>query len=407
MSAGLRQPCSAQARRNGVNTRNGSPSPLRTRPGATAYGEPVRTSSRPSAARPLATASSRRLPYGPKSAARCTEPASTAAAIRGTTSAGSPRTTSSFPPRLASRSRSERYRNVRRAGPAGSSSAGSSTNRANARGAASAAARKIGWSRTRRSRRNQTTEVSDIADDANRTPGSPRVGHPVRVRPNGPFARTYGCERTVRADAGECSGQGRAQPGGERGRVVRATQQGREHQAVQHGGDLGGGRVRVRGPPTDQGLRGEPAQRVAALDQRRAQVGLAHGGQAQLVAGQGPAPLRGGHRHPDPGQHVHQRRRARGQHARQLDRQVQLEQPPDAALDQRRPGAEVVGRAAGRQAGDLVDRAVGQAAQTLLGEQGQRAVEELGATIGHRPLYFCRGKWATISTSVEGEVRWT
>jgi hypothetical protein len=45
-----------------------------------------------------------------------------------------------------------------------------------------------------------------------------------------------------------------------------------------------------------------------------------------------------------------------------------------------------------------------QAAQALLGQQGQRAVEELGTTIGHRILYFCRGKWATISTSVEGEV---
>ena len=59
MSAGWRQPCSAQARRNGVNTLNGSPSDLRTRPGATAYGEPVRTSSRSSSASALATASSR------------------------------------------------------------------------------------------------------------------------------------------------------------------------------------------------------------------------------------------------------------------------------------------------------------------------------------------------------------
>ena len=38
VSAGLRQPCWAHARRNGVNTLNGSPSSLRTRPGATAYG---------------------------------------------------------------------------------------------------------------------------------------------------------------------------------------------------------------------------------------------------------------------------------------------------------------------------------------------------------------------------------
>ena len=49
-STGARQPWSAHARLNGVNTAYGVPSALVTRPGATAYGDPVRTSSMPCSA---------------------------------------------------------------------------------------------------------------------------------------------------------------------------------------------------------------------------------------------------------------------------------------------------------------------------------------------------------------------
>ena len=58
-STGARQPWSAQAREYGVKTLNGSPVPVVTRPGATAYGEPVRTSSIPASARARSTAASR------------------------------------------------------------------------------------------------------------------------------------------------------------------------------------------------------------------------------------------------------------------------------------------------------------------------------------------------------------
>lgn len=58
--AGYCHPCARQARENGVNTRYGSPSGLRSWLGVTAYADPVATSSvSPSAAR---TASSRRRP---------------------------------------------------------------------------------------------------------------------------------------------------------------------------------------------------------------------------------------------------------------------------------------------------------------------------------------------------------
>src|SRR5215212_6177102 len=58
--AGARQPCSRQARAKGENTLNGVPSPLVTRPGVTAYGEPVRTRGTPPSA--FSTASSRSRP---------------------------------------------------------------------------------------------------------------------------------------------------------------------------------------------------------------------------------------------------------------------------------------------------------------------------------------------------------
>ena len=62
MLAGARQPWSAQARLNGVNTLNGSPLPFLTRSGATAYGDPVRTISAPASASAFSTFSSRRRP---------------------------------------------------------------------------------------------------------------------------------------------------------------------------------------------------------------------------------------------------------------------------------------------------------------------------------------------------------
>ena len=58
--AGARQPCSRQARANGVNTWKGVPSRLVTRPGVTAYGEPVRTSG--TSPRACSTAASRSRP---------------------------------------------------------------------------------------------------------------------------------------------------------------------------------------------------------------------------------------------------------------------------------------------------------------------------------------------------------
>ena len=64
-STGPRQPWAAQALLYGVNTAYGVPSSLVTRPGATAYGDPVRTSSTSCSASARATASSRRAPYGP------------------------------------------------------------------------------------------------------------------------------------------------------------------------------------------------------------------------------------------------------------------------------------------------------------------------------------------------------
>ncbi len=61
-STGSRQPCSVHALLNGVNTLNGVPAPEVTRPGATAYGEPVRTSSMPASASAASTSRSRWWP---------------------------------------------------------------------------------------------------------------------------------------------------------------------------------------------------------------------------------------------------------------------------------------------------------------------------------------------------------
>ena len=104
-----RQPCSAQARRNGVNTRNGSPSALRTRPGATAYGEPVRTSSRPSAAsalghRLVAAGAVRARSRRPRAPSRRRPRPRSGAPRR----PGHPARPAASRPALASRSRSER-----------------------------------------------------------------------------------------------------------------------------------------------------------------------------------------------------------------------------------------------------------------------------------------------------------
>ena len=98
VSTGPRQPWSAHAREKGVNTLYGSPEPLRTRPGATAYGEPVRTSSMPASARAFSTSSSRREPVV----------ACTAFAARTTRRTGSPRTTDSCVRRWRSEASSER-----------------------------------------------------------------------------------------------------------------------------------------------------------------------------------------------------------------------------------------------------------------------------------------------------------
>ena len=57
--AGAAQPWSSHAPRKGVNTWNGVPPCVVSRPGATAYGEPVRTSGTSST---RSTASSRRRP---------------------------------------------------------------------------------------------------------------------------------------------------------------------------------------------------------------------------------------------------------------------------------------------------------------------------------------------------------
>ncbi len=62
LSSGSAQPWARQALENGVKTRYGVPSPLRTVPGATAYGESVAISVAPMPSRARATASSRRRP---------------------------------------------------------------------------------------------------------------------------------------------------------------------------------------------------------------------------------------------------------------------------------------------------------------------------------------------------------
>ena len=61
-STGARQPCSAQALEYGVKHPVGVTGAVVTRPGATAYGDPVRTSSMPCSASARSTASSRRRP---------------------------------------------------------------------------------------------------------------------------------------------------------------------------------------------------------------------------------------------------------------------------------------------------------------------------------------------------------
>ena len=317
VSAGLRQPCSAQARRNGVNTRNGSPSALRTRPGATAYGDPVRTSSRPSAASALATASSRRAPYGPKSAATCTVPASTAAAIRGTTSAGSPRTTSSFPPRRR-RDRAASGRG-RCAGPGrpGRAARGPARTgpapgaRRRRRPGTSAGPAPAGRAGTRR--RRSRTSPPTLSAPRRRRRASRRVSR-----------RTPPRSRERRRSRGRYGATG---PFGAGGRASTRASAGRS-QAASAGGSCGPRSSAVNTRPSStaassaaaaSGSAAPQPARACAASRRSvsppsisggAQLGLAHRGQAQLVAGQRAAPLRGGHRHPDPGQHVQQRRRA-------------------------------------------------------------------------------------------------
>jgi hypothetical protein len=95
--AGSAQLCSRQARENGVNTRYGAPSWVRTRPGPTAYGEPVGTQSIPRSVSLPRTASSRRTPYGVVSALTWTEPAPTSQTKAATVAAGSPTRTVSRP----------------------------------------------------------------------------------------------------------------------------------------------------------------------------------------------------------------------------------------------------------------------------------------------------------------------
>ena len=91
-----------------MKTWYGVPSPLVTRPGATAYDDPVRTSSMSCSARAASTRSSRARPYGPKSAATCTRSAPTSRAARTTSVTGSPERMVS--PMRESRSRSDSAR---------------------------------------------------------------------------------------------------------------------------------------------------------------------------------------------------------------------------------------------------------------------------------------------------------
>ena len=70
--AGSWIPCALQARWNGPNTWKARPESFFSVPGATAYGDPVRTSSIRSARSFSATRWSLDRPYGPKSALMCT-----------------------------------------------------------------------------------------------------------------------------------------------------------------------------------------------------------------------------------------------------------------------------------------------------------------------------------------------
>jgi len=84
------------------------------------------------------------------------------------------------------------------------------------------------------------------------------------------------------------SGQGplqrRAHPRGQRGRVVRAADQRRQHEPVEHGGDLPRGGHRVVGTGRAERRGPGPAQRVAAGPQRGAQGGVADGGEVVVYA---------------------------------------------------------------------------------------------------------------------------
>lgn len=121
--AGSRHPCARHALANGVNTRSGSPSGLRTRPGVTADADPVLTGSVP--ARAAVTAWSRWRPYGPVPWAMCTLVARSSTTSSGSTVVGSPRRTTRWPSIASFNSVRQPIRNLLRGTPEGFQSAGS------------------------------------------------------------------------------------------------------------------------------------------------------------------------------------------------------------------------------------------------------------------------------------------